>query len=100
MIGYTTSDYSGNNYGICQYENCKKRFREFSGHQLPTRPDMSDPIFREYNNFKKITSEEFFNKIGNHIKTLNPALMINTYTDAGVDMIASESGAEVYQENE
>lgn len=100
MIGYTTSDYSGNNYGICQCENCRKRFHDFSGHSLPVKPDMNDPVFREYNNFKKTTSEELFNKIGNHIKTLNPDLMINTYTDAGVDMIASESGAEVYQENE
>ncbi|MDR2917366.1 MAG: beta-galactosidase [Tannerella sp.] len=100
MIGYTTSDYSGNNYGICQCENCRKRFHNFSGHSLPTKADMNDPVFREYNNFKKTTSEELFNKIGNHIKTLNPNLMINTYTDAGVDMIASESGAEVYRENE
>ncbi len=100
MIGYTTSDYSGNNYGICQCENCKKSFYKFSGHSLPTKSDMNDPVFREYNNFKKVTSEELFNKIGNHIRTLNPKLMINTYTDAGVDMIASESSAEVNHENE
>ena len=100
MIGYTTSDYSGNNHGICQCENCKKRFYDFSGHTLPVRQDMNDPVFIEYNEFKKITSDELFNKIGNHIKTLNPGLMINTYTDAGVDMIASESSSEVNNENE
>lgn len=100
MIGYTTSDYSGNNYGICQCENCKRRFKEFSGHSLPVKTDMNDSVFRAYNNFRKVTSEELFNKIGTHIKTLNPKLMINTYTDAGVDMIASESGAEVYSEHE
>jgi len=100
MIGYTTSDYSGNNYGICQCENCKKRFREFSGHSLPVRLDMNDPVSRDYNNFKQVTSKELFDKIGSHIKTLNPQLMINTYTDAGVDMIASESGSEINRENE
>ena len=100
MIGYTTSDYSGNNHGICQCENCKRRFHEFSGYELPVRQDMNNPAFIKYNEFKKITSDELFNKIGDHIKTLNPALMINTYTDTGVDMIASESSSEVNNENE
>ena len=61
---------------------------------------MNDPVFREYNNFQKITSDELFNKIRNYIKKLNPKLMINTYTDAGVDMIASESSTDFYNENE
>ena len=100
MIGYTTSDYSGNNYGICQCENCRKKFHDFSGYSLPVKPEAGDPVLREYNRFKQVTSEELFNRIGSHIKTLNPQLMINTYTDAGVDMIASESSAEVSRENE
>ena len=95
MIGYQTSDYSGNQYGICQCENCKKRFREFSGLQLPARlGGMNDPATLAYNNFRRVTSEELFNKIGSHIKMLKPQIMINTYTDAGVDMIANESNSE------
>ncbi|HEX8676531.1 MAG TPA: family 10 glycosylhydrolase, partial [Segetibacter sp.] len=100
MIGYTTSDYSGNYYGICQCENCKKRFHDSTGHTLPVKADMDDPVFREYNAFKKTTADKLFKQIGNHIKTLNPKLMINTYADAGVDMIASESGAELTPEYE
>jgi len=100
MIGYTTSDYSGRYYGICQCGNCKKRFHEATGHQLPLKADMNDPVFREYNEFKRTTADELFNRIGKHIKTLNPKLMINTYADAGVDMIASESGAEINTEYE
>ena len=100
MIGYTTSDYSGNNYGICQCDNCKEGFYKFSGHKLPVRSDNNDPVFRKYNEFKKVTSDKLFNTIRDHIKTLNPNLMINTYTDAGVDMIASESSSEVNNVNE
>jgi hypothetical protein len=100
MIGYTTSDYSGVNHGICQCGNCKKRFQEATGQTLPVKADMADPVFRQYNEFKRTTSNELFNKIGNHIRTLNPTLMINTYTDAGVDMITSESGASVSNEYE
>ena len=100
MIGYTTADYSGNNYGICQCENCKRKFHDSTGHDLPVKMDMNDPVFREYNVFKKTTSEKLFKEIGSLIKTLNPALMINTYSEAGVDMIASESGSDLAPEYE
>lgn len=100
MIGYTTSDYSGLNYGICQCENCKKRFHDSTGNTLPVRADMNDPVYRQYNDFKKTTSEKLFNEIGRHIKTLNPKLIIDSYVDAGVDMIASESGASLSPEYE
>ncbi|MDR2233391.1 MAG: hypothetical protein LBE56_09750 [Tannerella sp.] len=101
MIGYTTSDYSGNQYGICQCDNCKHRFKEMTGFDLPaTLGDANDPVTLAYNNFKRITSEELFNKIGKHIKTVSPSIMINTYTDAGVDMIASESNSEFTRPNE
>ena len=96
MIGYTTSDYSGTQHGFCQCENCKRRFKEFSGgHSIPLRADMNDPVYREYVNFRNVTSNELFNKIGAHIKTLRPDIMVKTYTDAGVDMIATESSAEI-----
>ncbi|MEO5602231.1 MAG: hypothetical protein ABIR06_15025 [Cyclobacteriaceae bacterium] len=100
MIGYTTSDYSGVNHGICQCDNCKKRFYDSSGHTLPVKADLSDPVFREYNAFKSSTTDKLFKEISQHIKKLNPKLMINTYADAGVDMIASESSASLSREYE
>lgn len=100
MIGYTTSDYSGTYYGICQCENCKKRFHDSTGHTLPVKVDMNDSIYREYTRFTKTTADELFRKIGTYIKMLNPQLMINTYADAGVDMIASESGSDLNPEYE
>lgn len=95
MIGYTTSDYSGVYHGICQCENCKKRFYDSTGYSLPVESDMNDPVFRQYNAFKRSTADKLFKEIGQHIKTLDPKLMINTYADAGVDMIASESSASI-----
>jgi hypothetical protein len=100
MIGYTTSDYNRTYYGICQCENCKRKFHDSTGHILPVKEDMNDPVYREYNAFKKATADKLFRQIGDHIKTLNPKIMINTYADAGVDMIASESGAELTTEYE
>ncbi|MBN8824939.1 MULTISPECIES: hypothetical protein [unclassified Spirosoma] len=93
MIGYTTSDYSGTYHGICQCTNCKKRFHDETGMTLPTKADMNDPVFRRYNTFKKTTADELFYKTGEFIKTLNPNLVVNTYADAGVDMIRDESSS-------
>ena len=95
MAGYVTFDYHFVDHGICQCQNCKKRFKDSTGHELPVKSDLNDPVFREFNAFKKITSEQLFQQIQQHIKSLNPKLMIYSYTDAGVDMIASESGSEV-----
>ncbi|HEX8039759.1 MAG TPA: alpha-amylase family protein [Chryseosolibacter sp.] len=100
MIGYTTSDYSGVFHGICQCENCKKRFYDSTGHALPVMGDLDDPVFRKYNAFKRSTADKLFKEIQQHIKNLNPKLMINTYAEAGVDMIASESSASIAEENE
>jgi hypothetical protein len=100
MIGYTTTDYSGVYHGICQCRNCKARFYDSTGHTVPLQSDMNDPVFREYNLFKQSTADKLFKEIGQHIKMLNPKLMINTYADAGVDMIASESSASLSRDYE
>ena len=91
MMGYTGSDYSGKNHGICRCENCKRRFKEYTGLNLP-RFD-TDPGIREYRQFQKITSEELYNRITGFIKQLNPDLVIYNYNAIGTSWIASESGA-------
>jgi len=100
MIGYTTSDYSDVNHGICQCESCRKRFRDSTGNALPLKTDMNDPVFRQYNAFRKTTADRLFREIAAHIRKLNPRLIIDSYADAGVDMIASESGASLSPEYE
>ena len=100
MPGYTTSDYSGVYHGICQCENCKKRFHDSTGMTLPIKEDMADPVYRRYNAFKKKTSEELFSQVGDFIKKQNPKLIISTYTDVGVDMTRMESSSWLTSEYE
>lgn len=100
MPGYTTADYSGVYHGICQCENCKKRFKDSTGMKLPVKEDMNDPVFRRYNAFRKTTSEQLFTSVGNFIKKENPKLIIVTYTDAGVDMTRMESSSWLTSEYE
>jgi hypothetical protein len=92
MAGYVTGDYSQVNHGICQCENCKKRFREMTGHTLPVRNDMSDPVYRKYEEFKTITHTELNGRINKFIQDLDPNLVLTVYQAADEGIRRSESG--------
>ena len=87
MIGYQTTDYSGNYYGLCQCANCRDRYMEMTGSDLPESPDMA------YRDFTWRTSRELFNRMHAHIREVAPGIVIKTYTDAGVDLITTESSS-------
>ena len=58
MFGYQTRDYSGNYHGLCQCVNCQKRFREMFELPLPQKEDSNDPVYRQFQEFRGITSSE------------------------------------------
>jgi hypothetical protein len=89
MGGYQTSDYSQVNHGICQCQNCKKRFRDLTGLKLPERPDMNDPAYRKYREFQTITSNELDQRVRSFIKNLNPNLVFQHRVG---EILRSESG--------
>lgn len=91
MMGYTGSDYAGRNYGICQCNNCRKRYLEYSGVSLPK--NSSDPNIGKYREFQKVTSDELYNRITSFIKEKDPNLVIYNYNAIGTSWIATESGA-------
>ena len=91
MMGYTGPTYAGTFYGICQCENCRKRFFEKTGFKLPA--DNNDPHIEAYHEFQRETSNELYLKVTEFIKKLNPELVIYNYNDVGTSWIASESGA-------
>ncbi len=90
MMGYTGATYAGDYQGICQCENCKQRFKEASGLDLPTSND--DAHIGEYRRFQQKTSRELYTKVTDFIKATNPNLIIYNYNDVGTSWIASESG--------
>ena len=94
MIGYQTRDYSHTYHGICQSDNCKSRFSEWSdGLELPTVETMNDPVFRKYQQFKGETSNELFFRIHDLIKSFGNQIAISTYTHAGTDFYRKESNS-------
>ncbi len=93
MFGYMTSDYSGNYSGICQCDNCKRRFGEMFGETLPMVEDEEDPVFRNYQKFKEITVGEILEKIRRTAKSVSEDIAVSTYTDQSVDIVRNESNS-------
>jgi hypothetical protein len=92
MIGFQRGDYSGNTHGICQCENCKRRFKEFGGMDLPTMGD-GGPAARAYAEFTREMSDRQFRRVNAFLKEKRPDLAICTYTSTGVDVIRKESNS-------
>lgn len=95
MFGYQVRDYDGNYVGICQCENCKKRFMEFAGTELPTKEDLQDPVYQKYLEFKQFTVKDMLHRIRRTIKEIDPGIAISTYSPEGIDIIRDESNSAV-----
>lgn len=93
MIGYVRRDYSGVYHGICQCENCRTRFRERTGLELPTREEADDPACLALQRFCHETREELFDGISRFVKAKNPNIALCTYTSRGIDIWRKESNS-------
>lgn len=95
MFGYQTVDYSGNYVGICQCENCKRRFREMYQMELPTEENDDDPVFQAYKEFKVVTVKKLLKKISEQVRSIRPDTAVSTYADEYVDIVRMESNSAV-----
>ncbi|TLV03646.1 alpha-amylase family protein [Dyadobacter luticola] len=93
MPGYQVNNpYEGKYHGIDQNDFDKKRFAEYSGGKtLPTEENKADPLYQQYLEFKKVTVEDWSEKLHKLVKAKNPQIAICTYSDKFVDIIRHES---------
>ncbi len=91
MIGYVQADYSYNYFGICQCQNCRKRFASVYEQNLPVEDDPSNPIYLNYENFKIDTVKELFLRRVDCVKQKNPNIAICNYMHNGSDIFRKES---------
>ncbi|MEZ4867364.1 MAG: beta-galactosidase trimerization domain-containing protein [Caldilineaceae bacterium] len=91
MGGYQTRDYSGNYYGPCQCENCRRGFAEMFGLKLPTAEDMEDPLFRKYTQFKNATLRAHHEKAYDFIHSRFPEVIIANHREFRQGFIRQES---------
>ncbi|MBD2869448.1 family 10 glycosylhydrolase [Paenibacillus arenilitoris] len=91
MFGYQNWDYSGNYYGICYCGNCRKRFMDMYGLELPHNEDKRSERYVAYRKFQEETAMYILDTIHGHIKRLKPEVAICTYHPHKVDIVRHES---------
>lgn len=76
MAGYFVAfDYDYNWHGICQCDNCRRRFFEMYGENIPTIEDPDDPLYQKYLEFQVKTTAEYYNRIKELITETKPDLL-------------------------
>lgn len=71
MGGFQTRDYDFNDYGYCHCENCRSKFREMYGHELPAAEDYTDPVYGPYIQFQEKILKEYRERIVAFVKKIN-----------------------------
>jgi hypothetical protein len=91
MFGYQNWDYSGNQYGICHCVNCRQRFADMYGLELPGRDRQTKEQLAAYREFQRVTAADILDQIHARIKSLKPDAAICTYHPHKVDIVRHES---------
>lgn len=87
---FTEWDYASRPYGVCHCDHCARRFREFSGKELPAERDFDDPVYREYKRFNAVTMDEISTAIRRTISQRDWPIALVARQDS--DIAWSESG--------
>lgn len=94
MFGFKSIDYSGNDHGLCQCDNCKRRFRDMYGQALPQVRDTSDPVYRDYVAFQRVTADRLTKSVADYIHQHENLALVN-YQARFADVVRSESNSAV-----
>lgn len=76
MPGYPRTDYSGVNHGSCVCPNCRARFQEMYGLDLPELDGFEDPNWPQYLEFKAVTADELSQRNYDSIKAVRPDMAV------------------------
>ncbi|MFC1737608.1 beta-galactosidase [Planctomycetota bacterium] len=75
MSGYQRSDYSDNYHGICQCDNCRRLFKQYSGMDLPPTQD-DTPAYKKYGEFTRMMTDKQFKRVREFFKAKQSDLML------------------------
>lgn len=93
MDGYNNNfDYSGNYYGICHCDNCKKRFETMYGSALPETETPEDPAYQKYLEFQTATVKMHREKVYKFLTSLKTELCIANHYEFNSGFIRNEAG--------
>ncbi|MBL8214499.1 MAG: hypothetical protein JNK87_27500 [Bryobacterales bacterium] len=89
MFGNQSRDYSGVEVGLCHCGECRRRYREAYGKEIPDSPD------EDYRKFMFTSSREVAKDIGDLIRAKRPRAGYFNYIQEYTDGIMSESNTAV-----
>lgn len=91
--GYTNNfDYSGNRYGICQCDSCKKRFKDMYGEDLPTNAEKDPVRLEKFEEFKKRTLAEHEAIVHEFLTGIKEDICIANHKDFDSGFVRNEAG--------
>jgi hypothetical protein len=83
MFGFAPWDYSGNYHGVCQCANCRRRFAEQYGRDLPPAEDWDDPAWVDYLEFARRTAADLSARLRDFIHQQRPDVALVLFMNAG-----------------
>lgn len=96
MFGFITWDYSGNYYGPCHCDSCRRRFSEYSGGKdLPKTEAPDEPNLKEYRAFQERVVGKVLGRIHKLVRQYGDEIALCTYHHSHVDIIRDESNSAV-----
>ncbi len=85
MGGFQTRDYDFKDYGNCHCENCRRKFRELYGHELPETEDLKDPVYGMYLKFQERILKEYRERVVAFVKSISPELCFDDEAYARIE---------------
>jgi hypothetical protein len=74
MGGFQTRDYDFKDYGYCHCDNCRDKFRQQYGEELPEQENLKDPVYGKYLQFQEKVFKEYRERLAAFVKEINPEL--------------------------
>ncbi len=93
--GFYTHDYSGNDHGPCQCQNCRRQFRERFELDLPRAAGSQDFHWRAYEQFKEEVLRAHEDKVYRFISERWPDVCVANHLRAGRGFVRQEANTAV-----
>lgn len=90
MSGFVATDYSGNVYGLCTCDACRKGFQDAAGLGVPAKLDMRDPLTRRYMGFQSVAASRLRARLSAAVKGISPEIAVDK-----VDYLRTESHTDI-----
>ena len=90
MSGFLVVDYSGVYHGPCHCENCRRKFMDAYGLNIPDKDDPQNLDYKKYIAFRNACTAEHRKRLIETVRSIDPELAIN-----GVDYMRTESNTEI-----